>query len=150
MITYNIEDFIKYIEKKKPILSIDYGYKRIGIAMSDQQQLMAFPLKVVKSKKELYSTIKNNYVSGIVIGMPLDLQGRKTKLCNDITLIAQHIEQEVSPNIPIILKDERFTSKLADNILKNYGCSVTDRREREDMVCACIILQEILDKMVKN
>ncbi len=150
MITNNIEDFIKYLEKKKPILSIDYGLKRIGLAISDPEWLVAFPMKVIKSKKEIYDIIKSEDITGVIIGMPLDLQGKITALCNEIMELSRFIESKIGKNISIMLKDERFTSKFADNILKGHGYNVSHRRDKEDMVSACIILQEVLDKIIKK
>jgi putative Holliday junction resolvase len=131
------------------ILSIDYGLKRTGIAVTDELCLIASPLQTVETNQLL--VFLKNYVSKenvetIVIGLPLSLDGTATSITGDVKNLHQHLTK-IFIDKTIILHDERFTSKMALDAMIAGGSKKKDRRKKEniDKVSACIILQSYLN-----
>lgn len=136
----------------KKVLSIDYGQARIGLAISDERQSIAFPLKVVGSGKSIQTTIQNlkkellsrlSEIEKIVIGLPLLLKGEMSPMAEIVKDFGQKLEKELQ--IPVIFWDERLSSVQAEQSLKELSFSRKKRKKLVDSVAACIILQCYLD-----
>lgn len=131
------------------ILAIDYGRKRVGLAVTDPLQIIASPLDTVHSKDVIqyikdYDKAEN--IEAIVLGMPMNLNNQPT----DATLGAQQFENLLKkqfPEKPVYLQDERFTSKMAMDAMIAGGMKKKDRREKGnvDRISATIILQSFLE-----
>ena len=119
-------------------LGIDYGEKRIGLAVSDHDGKIAFPRKVVSRLAEVIEFIQNEDVGQVVIGLPLAANGGKTEATTAVTTFADELGRAVE--LPIVFENEVFTSKIAER---------TSARERADAAAAALILQSFLDKQVK-
>ncbi|PUZ30348.1 putative holliday junction resolvase [Chitinophaga costaii] len=130
------------------ILSIDYGKKRTGLAVTDPLQLIASGLTTVQTQ-ELIPYLKKYMtqepVELFVIGEPKNLDGEDT---HGTALVTECIRilQKNFPDIPVKKMDERFTSKMAFRSLIDSGVKKKDRQNKAlvDEVSACIILQEYL------
>lgn len=133
------------------ILSIDYGAKRCGLAVTDPMKIIASPLDVVAShqlEKFLADYFKREDVECVVIGMPKKLTGEDT---NATQLVQSFVNRfnKVFPAKELILHDERFTSKMALDAMIAGGTKKKDRQKKGniDKVSATIILQSYLESI---
>lgn len=133
------------------ILSIDYGGKRTGIAVTDPLQIIATGLKTIASA-ELIPFLKKYFlqesVELIVIGMPRSLDDSDTHGTLLATEAIQKIKKEF-PSMPVKEVDERFTSKMAKDAMIEMGMKKKDRRDKKivDEIAATILLQEYLQSI---
>ncbi|MDX2190554.1 MAG: Holliday junction resolvase RuvX [Bacteroidota bacterium] len=131
------------------IVAIDYGRKRTGLAASDITQMIASPVETIETLK-LIPFLKSYFlkepVEKVIIGLPTDLRGNTTHSTEDVKKFIQLFQKEF-PNIPIISKDERFTSKMAMDTMIAGGTSKKYRKDKTnlDKLSAVILLQEYLD-----
>lgn len=139
--------------KKGRILAIDYGLKRIGVALSDESQFLASPLPVIISQKDLekdaeaiqkLATEKQAIL--IVIGLPLHMDGNASELSTLSSKLAEILQQKWG--LEVKMQDERLSSKMADHMLKEQGFSRKKRKERVDASAACVILQNYMDQQI--
>lgn len=131
------------------ILAIDYGRKRVGLAVTDPLQIIASPFETVHSKDVIQFLKDYDIAEGIesfVLGMPMNLNNQPT----DATADAQQFERLLKKHFPekaVYLQDERFTSKMAMAAMIAGGMKKKDRREKGnvDKISAAIILQSFLE-----
>jgi len=132
-------------------LAVDYGRKRLGLAICDPSETIVSPLKQLEAGgkgperiiKQISEIITEEYVEGIVIGLPLnmdDSEGRQAKLSR---AFAGKLAGEVA--IPVYLEDERLSSASADEKLAGMGLTQAKRQARRDMLAACEILHSFLE-----
>jgi putative Holliday junction resolvase len=152
MKTYNIlsiEEFKKNIDNNSRLLGIDPGKKNIGIAICDENKVVATPLKIIKKNKfqillkEIQAIIKENDIKGIVIGNPINMDGSFGKASQSATGFAKNLSINIS--IPIVLWDERLSSEGSFKITRNLGTNVSDRVKKLDKNAAAFILQGAID-----
>ena len=129
-------------------IGIDYGSKRIGIAISDSSSLIASPLCTVSNQeifKFLRDLFKNEDVNCIVVGEAKSLDGSKTDSSIPIERIIKKLISKY-PKLKIETIDERFTSKIAEKSIIDAGIKLKKRRNKEliNEVSATIILQDYL------
>jgi putative Holliday junction resolvase len=132
------------------ILAIDYGQKRVGLAVTDNLQIIATALDTVHSKdviNYISEYIKHENVELFVVGFPKDLQNKSTDATKYVEAFIKQLGK-VFPDIPIEKTDERFTSKIAFRAMIDGGLKKTDRRDKAliDRVSAVIILQSYLEQ----
>lgn len=133
----------------KRIVGIDYGRKRIGVAISDPLGIFASPLETVPAGNIL-QFIKNytqkETITRFVVGYPMNLNNQPSEAAKDVDQFLNMLRKQF-PEIPVNLVDERFTSKMAMRTLIDGGMKKMDRREKGniDKVSAAIILQSYLD-----
>ena len=132
------------------IIGIDYGRKRIGVAVSDPLRIFASALDTVPSAKiieYLQNYSQNETIERFVIGYPLNMNGAPSEAAHDIDAFLPLLKKKF-PQIPVTLEDERFTSVLAHRAMIEGGMKKSDRRDKNsvDKVSAAIILQTYLDK----
>lgn len=132
------------------ILSIDYGVKRTGIAVTDPMQIIATGLCTIESK-ELIPFLKK-YISVeavelIIIGLPKNWDGSDTHGTLPAGSALKKIREEF-PAVPVETVDERFTSKMARNAMLEMGMKKKDRRNKAlvDEIAATIMLQGYLQE----
>lgn len=135
-------------------IGIDYGRKRVGVAVSDPLGIFASAMDTVPAAKiveYLNNYIKNNKVKAFVVGYPMNLNNKPSEAAHDVDIFLKQLQKSF-PQIRIILEDERFTSQLAMRSLIDGGVKKTDRREKGavDKVSAAIILQTYLDRPNKE
>lgn len=135
--------------KKKRIVSIDYGLKRIGLAISDENQIIATSLGVIHAEKSNTETIKKilealkSYeIEKIIVGHPIHMNGKVGLLADEVqqfvTLLRTHVPYE------IVLFDERLSSVQAERSLREGGMRRKERAKVIDTVSAQIVLQSYL------
>ena len=130
-------------------LALDYGTKRIGIAITDELAMIASPLETIhpdKLNEYLSSKIKNDKVTGIVLGLPKGLKGEDTNSTKQVLDLKKHLERTF-PQVSIYLYDERFTSKMASRTMLEGNLPKAKRRDKAmvDKISAAIILQSFLE-----
>lgn len=131
------------------VIAIDYGTKRVGIAVTDELQIIANPLTTVHSTeiegflKEYIATEK---VECIVIGLPRDLQNNKTHASKSNENFFNRIKK-IFPALIVEQFDERFTSKMAFQTMLDAGLKKNKRQEKGmvDKISASILLQSFLE-----
>lgn len=132
------------------ILSIDYGTKRCGIAITDPMQIIASGLTTIACQ-ELLSFLKNyckqETVETIIIGQPKRMNNEPSEIEKDIHSFILRLRQEL-PLINIERIDERFTSKMAIHTMVQGGLKKKQRQNKAlvDEISATIILQTYLDR----
>ena len=131
------------------ILGIDYGLRRIGLALSDPMNIFAKPILTIDQKQtsnifnDIIKIIKENSVNQIVIGMPLNMKGKDSRQ----TIIVKEFKNKLEEKIkfPVHFQDERLSSKSAKQILIMENKSPSKNKKNIDSIAASIILQEFLD-----
>ena len=137
----------------KRILCFDYGEKKTGIAVSDKSHIIASPFETI-STVDILSFIKNfldkEQIYCFVIGLPKNLDNSDLKITKKVYLFSDKIRDHFQ-KIPIYFEDERYTSKIAKQVILNSGLSKSKRRNKEnvDKISACLILQSFLSKKIK-
>ena len=131
------------------IIGIDYGRKRVGVAVSDPLGIFASALETVPAAKiidYLKNYTQNNKVERFVVGYPMNLNGRPAECAQYVDVFLKQLKKQF-PHIPVTLEDERFTSQLAMKAMIAGGMKKSDRREKEnvDKISAAIILQSYMD-----
>ena len=131
------------------VLAIDYGRRRIGLAVSDELGITAAPLATLERKnrrddiRRLRDTARKYTIALIIVGSPVHLNGHAGEMAEEASRFAARIQKELG--LPVRLRDERLTSWEAEQTLKeNAG------RKRQnanvDSVAAAILLREYLDE----
>ena len=132
------------------LLSIDYGKRRTGLAVTDSSQIIANGLTTVDTKQLmsfLKDYVKKESVEKFVIGLPTQLNGLPSENQQRVLTFAKRLEKEI-PQIPYEFYDERFTSVLAHQTILDSGIGKKRRQTDKglvDEISACIILQEYLE-----
>jgi putative Holliday junction resolvase len=131
------------------ILAIDYGNKRVGIAVTDPCRIIVTPLQTVHSKDIftfLFQYMQKENVEAIVIGIPKNLNGTVSDFEKIVRTFIKQVKQKF-PTKKVFEYSERFTSKMATEALIYGGFSKKDRQNKSniDMISAAIILQSFLD-----
>ncbi len=134
------------------VLAIDYGSKRVGLAVTDSMKIIASPLTTVASN-EVIQFIKNYHekeeLDKVVIGLAKNLDNtdtNSTKLIDNFVIALKRSLQGVD----IITVDERLTSKMAQRSMVDMGMKKSDRQKKEniDKISATLILQTYLDTTI--
>lgn len=130
------------------IISIDYGLKRTGIAVTDPLQIIASALTTIDSARIftfLEDYLKKELVELILIGDPRNLDGSPTDLTADVQRIIGIMKKKF-PDIPVKPIDERYSSVMASRAMLEMGMKKKDRREKRvvDQIAATMMLQEYL------
>lgn len=131
------------------IISIDYGKKRCGIAVTDPLQIIATGLTTIETNQIIFFLKKyflEEEVSEAIIGYPTNLDGSDTDITDKV--IKFHAQfRKIFPAIPASLIDERFTSKMASQSIMDSGLKKKDRQNKAliDEVSATILLQGYLE-----
>ena len=130
------------------ILSIDYGLKRTGLAVTDPLQIIASGLATVESKQlinYLKDYFKREQVELIIIGEPKNLDDTDTHATPLVEAFIKELQKNF-PQIPVKKVDERFTSKMAKDAMLDMGLKKMQRRNKAlvDEIAATILLQEYM------
>ena len=131
------------------ILALDVGSKRIGIAVSDEMELTAHGVGVIKREKgnldivKLEETVGKYSATLVVVGMPLNMDGTFGKSAETISGFVNCLKSELK--VPVEVWDERLTTVSSEKVLIEAGISRQKRKKTLDMVAATILLQCFLD-----
>lgn len=133
------------------ILGIDYGEKRIGLAVSDESCTIASPVSTIKYRKlddaikELERFVKDYDVAELVVGLPLSLKGGFSVQTKKTAEFIETLKSRIG--LPVKTYDERFTSAAAERALIQADTSRKKRKMLRDKVAAQFILQDYLDSI---
>ncbi|NTV82839.1 MAG: Holliday junction resolvase RuvX [Bacteroidales bacterium] len=132
------------------IMAIDYGRKRVGIAVTDELQIIANGLTTVAAHEIftfLRSYVQKEKVDAIAVGEPKQMNNQPSESLQFIIPFVNRLKKEF-PGIPVEMVDERFTSKMAFQTMIDAGLKKKDRQNKElvDTISATIILQSYLSQ----
>ena len=133
----------------KRLLAIDYGLKRIGLAVSDELHITVRPIDFIVNDEnkiqKISETIKNENVGLIILGYPYRLDNQKSELMNEIEAFRKELITKT--NIFVEFYDESYSSIDASSIMISNKHSKKKRQEkgRKDSVAAAIILKDFID-----
>ena len=131
------------------LICLDYGRKRTGIAVTDPGQIIASGVETVATH-DIRTYIKNylgrEEVDGVVVGYPRDMKNEPSEAVRYIDPFLKWFRKEF-PDVSLVLFDERFTSKMAQDTLISAGVPKKARQDKAlvDRISAALILQSFLD-----
>lgn len=142
--------FAAYYKSMGRILAIDYGQKRVGLAVTDMLQITANGLDTVPVHEVLVYLEKylaKEQVEKFVVGLPKEMNGTDSDSMKYIRPFATALQRKF-PDIEVVFFDERFTSVLAHKAMLDGGLKKKDRQNKDlvDKIAATIILQGYLEK----
>ena len=150
----DIEDFKKKLDQKSRLMGIDPGRKRVGIAISDENKIIATPYTtIIKNKysdfvKEIIKIVEENQIKGIVIGNPINLDGTASQSSQSAKDLANNLSKDVTKNVT--LWDERLSSQGAFNLSNDLTSNTSKKVSKLDENSAQFILQGALDYLSKE
>jgi len=150
----NPKVFIENLNTAQTLLGLDFGDKTIGVAVSDKSLTIATPIKTIRRKSiskdliELFDLIEVYNVGGLIVGLPLSLNGKENIRTEQVRKFVKAIE--LQKNIKIMLYDERFSSDVIFKELRKNHNSITKIKKKLDQQAAAYILQGFLDSSKKN
>jgi len=136
------------------VLALDVGGRRVGVAMSDSQSMLASPLTTLNAKPRerlltnIVALVHEHGVDTIVVGLPLTMEGTVGPQARLVQSFAAELEHALGQQVHLF--DERFTSVVAEQMMRDLGVKPARRKERIDEVAASIILQDYLDHTRSN
>jgi len=145
----SIDDFKTNIGTNSRLLGIDPGKKNVGIAICDENQMVATPLKIIQKIKfeilieEINSIINENAIKGIVVGNPINMDGSIGKSSQSALDFSKNLSKNIT--IPITLWDERLSSEGSFKLTTELGTNITNRVKKLDKNAAAFILQGAID-----
>lgn len=133
------------------ILGFDYGRARIGVAVTDERQIIVSPAFVLPVEKKLIETVKKIKqkadslapIELLVVGLPLLLNGKEGDMAIEAKKFAEALKEVFG--LPAVLWDERLTSAQADRMMKEDNLTRKERSKSIDTLAATLILQNYLD-----
>jgi putative Holliday junction resolvase len=130
-----------------PILGLDYGRARIGVAISDELQLLAHPLETIPANEQaafrVAEVVREEKVDHIVTGLPKRMDGQIGAAATEVLLFVEKL-RAILP-CPVVTWDERLTTVAAHRALRDAGKRTRHTRGYVDQVAAQMILQSYLD-----
>lgn len=134
---------------KRPLLGLDVGERRIGVALSDVSAFLAAPLTTINARPQaqaiarIAALAREHDAGAIVVGLPLTMRGEVGPQAEAVRRFADALATVL--DLPIHFFDERLTSAAAEQMLRDMGLKPEKRRQQIDQVAASIILQDFLD-----
>jgi len=136
---------------EKRLLGVDFGKRRMGIAISDPMRIVARGMETISyySLDQLWQKFAKIFASHnierVIIGSPINLNGSESAISADVQEFANQLQEQLQ--VPVEFWDERFTSKTAQEILHQMGKSPSKNRGKIDKIAAVLILQGYLDRL---
>ena len=133
-------------------MGVDFGEKRVGVAVSDPTGTLASPLTTLQRRRgqrppvgKLAELAAREGVCRIVVGLPLALTGEETEWCGEVRQVGHSLSRR--SGLPVVFVDERFSSVEAERAIRSSGLRKKQREEKErvDAGAAAVILQSYLD-----
>ncbi len=149
----DIEDFKKKLDKKSRIMGIDPGRKRVGIAISDENKIIATPYTTIIKNKysdfiiEIKKIVGENQIKGIVIGNPINMDGSPSQSSQSAKDLAINLSKDITKNVT--LWDERLSSQGAFKLSNDLASNTSKKVSKLDQNSAQFILQGALDYLTK-
>ena len=132
------------------LLGLDLGSKTIGVAMSDEEQVVSTPLRTLprhggrKDLDAVAAVLQETGAAGLVLGLPLDLSGKEGDAARRARRFGQQLEEALG--CPVHMFDERFSTVAAERVLLEADLSRKRRKQVVNHVAASLILQAFLDR----
>lgn len=132
-------------------MGLDYGGRRIGVALSDPGGLIAQPADtlvvtgVVDAVEQVCRYVSEREIAGIVLGLPISMSGDDSALTEEVKTFADRLRRQCP--VPVHFEDERLSSRQAEAVLHSYGKKIKGNKGKIDRISAAIILQSFLDRM---
>ena len=142
-------DFIDQINIAQTLLGLDFGDKTIGIAVSDKSKTIATPIITIKRKgilkdiEKLLSILEEYDVGGVILGLPLSLDGNENERTEKVRNFANELKK--CKDIKIAFQDERYSSDVIYKELRKNSISKAKIKKKIDQMAASYILQGFLD-----
>jgi putative Holliday junction resolvase len=149
--TVSIENLAGTLPGKARLMGLDLGTKTIGIALSDLSRNVATPLETIKRKKftedarRLLDLVTEHEVAGIVIGLPLNLDGTEGPRAQSARAFVRNLSKLT--DLPLVMWDERLSTVAVERTLLEADTSRKRRAEVIDKMAAAYILQGALDRL---
>jgi len=131
------------------LLGVDYGQRRVGLAISDPDRQFAFPLATYERRNPQLDAIyfrqvvADEAVAGLVVGLPVHLNGSEGQKAGEARRFGAWLAE--TTGLPVVYYDERFTTMEAESALWSAGLTHKKRKARRDRVAAQILLQTYLE-----
>lgn len=136
------------MENKTRVVGIDFGLRRIGVALSDERRKVALPLATIEGGKHavarILQIVSNYSICIIVMGLPLTLKGERGEMVKRVEKFGSDLSTAL--DVPIVYIDERLSSKAADASLREISLNRKERNAKIDMAAATMMLQHYLDQ----
>lgn len=138
----------------KKVLGIDFGNKRIGLAISDSMRIISLPIETIEAQKTLPETItylekfledRLPTIDTIVVGLPLHLNGSDSEMSLKCREFAKLLEEKLGMQVKLV--DERLSSSQMDSDFKSMGLKRKKRTKLLDSASASLILRTYLDTL---
>lgn len=132
------------------MLALDVGGRRIGVAMSDAEGILAMPHTTLKAEprarsiSQIVALVQEYSVQDVVIGLPLTMSGEVGHQAQLVQAFASDLEAALGRSVHLF--DERLTSVVAEQMMRDLGIRPDKRKQRIDEIAATIILQDYLDR----
>ena len=145
----DIDIFIEKIKKKSRLMGIDPGGRRIGIAISDENKIVATPYTTIIREKygdflsQIKEIIDEHKIDGIVIGNPINMDGSEGPSSQSAKDLAKNLSKDITENVT--LWDERLSSQGAFNLSNDLAINTSKKVKKLDENSAQFILQGVLD-----
>ena len=145
----DIDVFIEKTKKKSRLIGIDPGGKRIGIALSDENKIVATPYTTIIKENykdlvdQIQKIVKEYDIDGIVIGNPINMDGTEGPSSQSAKDLAKNLSKDITENIT--LWDERLSSQGAFNLSNDLAINSSKKVKKLDENSAQFILQGVLD-----
>ena len=144
-------ELIALLPPGQRLLGLDVGEKTIGLALSDFSRMIATPFntiersKFAKDAQTLVSVIAEHKVAALVLGYPVNMDGREGPRCQSIRQFARNLTEKI--DIPMLLSDERMSTMAVTRTMLDADLSRARRAELVDKLAASYILQGALDTL---
>ena len=154
MTIYSVDNIAAQLPSGSRLLGLDLGTKTIGLAISDSSYRLATPLETIRRKKftldaeKLLSVIDARTVGGLVLGLPINMDGTEGPRCQSTRQFAQNLLEK--RDIPLAFWDERLSTVAVERDLIEADVSRAKRADVIDELAASYILQGALDYMSRN
>jgi putative Holliday junction resolvase len=137
------------VPRQGRLLGLDYGTKRVGLALTNVEQTIATPLETYlrrddrQDQRYLLQKVQEYRVAGLVVGLPVHMSGDEGEKAREARAFGEWAA--AATNLPIVFIDERYTSALADDHLRRAHVGPKKRRSLRDKLAAQILLQAFLE-----
>jgi putative Holliday junction resolvase len=129
------------------LLGVDYGRKRIGLALCDPDRRIASPLETMPNNPQMILRLRKllaeNAVVGMVVGLPLHASGEESEMSAEARRFAAWLAEQTQ--LPVVLWDERYTSAAAESALLESHLTKGQRKARVDRIAAQMLLQTFIE-----
>ena len=139
------------MSEERRILGLDFGEQNIGVAISDPLNLTAQPLKTITYRRpeELWAQLDEIFsrysVAEVVVGLPVHMHGEPSRISRRVEAFAESVRRRYGKEVT--LWDERLSSKVAENAIREMGKRPGKQKKRIDLISAIWILQGYLDRI---